>query len=107
MLGNWHIPEVSVFSNSSIPALDKFRENYNSGFEYKSLGLLSSDDKAYYLVDWKTTDYYLTKPNVYIIPRVDNLVLNLIVAPYVLATPVPPISPTPTLTTTVTITPTP
>jgi uncharacterized protein YebE (UPF0316 family) len=109
LIGNWHIPEVSLFSTASIPALEKFENKISAGFEYKPLGLLSSDDRVYYLVDWKTSGYYAAKPNVYIIPQLDSLSLNFIVSPYVPQTPsqTPTITSTPTLMPAATITPIP
>lgn len=109
MIGNWHIPDVSVFSTTTIPALGNFESKTSTGFEYQTLGLLSSDDKVYYLVDLKTSKYYTVKPNVYIVPRSDGLTLNFIVSPYALQVPalLPSLTETPTPTATITFTPTP
>jgi hypothetical protein len=96
MTGDWHIPKVSVYSNQKIPALVAFEKKDQDVFEYSPLGLLSSDDKVYYLVDWKTTGYYQHKPQVYIVPRLDNLTLNFLMSPYAN----PNVLPLPTRTTT-------
>jgi hypothetical protein len=98
MVGDWHIPEVSLYSTSSIPALKNYEITLGSRFEYKPLGLLASDEKVYYLVDWKTTEYYTNKPQVYVVPRSDDLILNLIVSPFGYQTPTPTVTTTPSLT---------
>ena len=102
MVGNWHISEISLYSTTSIPSLEKMERSFGSDFVYKPLGLLSSDDKSYFLVDWKTTKYYEQKPHVYIIPRSDDLTLNFIVLPFGYSTP----TPVPTKTNIPTVTPT-
>jgi hypothetical protein len=109
LIGNGRIPEISLYTAVAIPALEKFEIKLNSGYEYKSLGLLSSDDKVYYLVDWKITKYYQQKPQVYIVPRNDNLILSFIVSPfgYRVPIPLPTITLTPTSIPPVAITPTP
>jgi hypothetical protein len=111
MVGDWHIPEISLYSTSTIPVLKKFEIPTTTGFEYKSLGLLANGDNVYYLIDWKTEYYYMQKPNIYIIPRSDDLVLNFIVAPYrnPTKTPLPTstLAATATPSPTLTITPTP
>ena len=110
MIGDWHIPGVAMYSTARIPSLaNKEIEIDANKFEYNSLGLLASDDKVYYLVDLKTTYYYRSKPDLYIIPRSDSLTLNFIVSPYTLATPTPSptASETPSLTPTIIFTPTP
>jgi hypothetical protein len=91
MMGNWFIPKVSLYSTISISSLKKHEKQFDNNFEYKPFGLLSSDDKSYYLVDWKTTDYYQQKPQVYIVPRNDDLILSFIVSPvgYSVAIPLP------------------
>ncbi len=82
LIGNWRIPEVSLYSEKKIPVMAALEREINGNFEYSQLGLLSSDDHVYYLSDWKTTEYYTTKPKVYIIPRSDSLFLNFIISPY-------------------------
>jgi hypothetical protein len=111
MVGSWHIPKITLYSTNSIPALSGDETIIEAGkkYEYSKLGLLTSDDKTFYLVDLKTFDYYKSKPNVYVIPRSDSLILNLIVSPHVLATPTPTSTTTPTSmpapTITITLTP--
>lgn len=63
-MGNWHIPEIILYTTSSIPALEKVEFCSSTGCEYTSLGLLARDDNSYYLVDWKTDYYYSKAPNV-------------------------------------------
>lgn len=135
LVGDWHIPKVTLYSTGSIKSLQSYEiiltstttttattilgtpatttatttDTPNTEFRYESLGLLASTDKVYYLVDFKTTDYYKAKPKVYIIPRSDSLTLNFIVIPYAPQppTPIPTSTNTPTLTPTIATTPTP
>ncbi|MFN8413169.1 MAG: hypothetical protein U0Z26_12350 [Anaerolineales bacterium] len=45
MIGNWHIPEVSVFSTSRIPALKELGECLpDVAVNINLLGLLASDE---------------------------------------------------------------
>jgi hypothetical protein len=104
LVGDWQIPEISLYSDSAIPALQEFKTQSIPGYEYKSLGLLASDNNVYYLVELKKAEYYQQKPKVYIVPRNDKLMLNFIVSYYNYPTPTP--KPLPSQTNIPTIVPT-
>lgn len=86
LVSNWQIPLVTMYSNDPIAALKSHETAVAGGYEYSNLGLLASNQQAYYLVDFKhsfpSEDYYLLAPKVYLIARPNDTPISIKVYPY-------------------------
>lgn len=88
--GDWRIRKTYLYSNEELEALSSSTNISNSGFVYGPLGMLMSNERDFFLVDWKESLYYEEQPKVYIIPR--EKVEQIVSEP-----PIPPPTPEPTL----------
>jgi len=89
MMGGWEMSETYVYSSKSDLPLPTANEKANNGFTYGPFALIASDDQIYYLADWKNGRYYVSRPNVYTLPRSNDTSLIILYVPQPTPTPLP------------------
>ena len=70
LIGGWQLRQTTISSDKPIDLLQGLKQTQTgTSYLYAPLALVGSNDSTLYLVSWKTSDYFVTPPALYAIPR--------------------------------------